>query len=117
MPAPIGPYTPVVRAGDWIVTSGQIGLRNGALVEGVAAQTTQALTNARDLLESQGASLSDVVKTLVFLQDMGDFTTMNGAYAAAFGDHRPARSAVEVAALPLGALVEVECWAYVPAAG
>jgi 2-iminobutanoate/2-iminopropanoate deaminase len=111
---PIGPYSPIVRAGDWLITSGQLGVREGALVDGVEAQTTQALANAAELLASEGASLSDVAKTLVFLQHMGDFATMNGAYANAFGDHRPARSAVEVAALPLGALVEVECWAYKP---
>ena len=114
MAAPIGPYTPIVRAGDWLITSGQIGVADGVLVEGVAAQATQALANAAELLESEGAALSDVAKTLVFLQHMDDYAKMNAAYAEAFGDHRPARSAVEVAALPLGALVEIECWAYKP---
>jgi 2-iminobutanoate/2-iminopropanoate deaminase len=110
--APLGPYTPVVRAGDWVVTSGQLGTVDGALADGVAAQTTQAIANAAALLASEGVGLTDVVKTLVFLQHMDDFATMNAAYAEAFGGHRPARSAIEVAALPLGALVEVECWAY-----
>jgi len=114
--APIGPYSPIVRAGDWLITSGQLGLVDGSLVEGVEAQTTQALANAAAHLASKGAALTDVVKTLVFLQHMDDFATMNAAYAAGFGDHRPARSAIEVAALPLGALVEIECWAHKPVA-
>ena len=111
MTTPIGPYSPLVRAGDWLVTSGQLGLVDGRLVDGVTAQTTQALENANALLDGHGASLGDVVKTLVFLADMGDFAAMNDAYAAAFGDHRPARSTVGVAALPMGALVEIEFWA------
>jgi 2-iminobutanoate/2-iminopropanoate deaminase len=72
---------------------------------------TQALANAEILLESQGASLNDVVKTTVFLADIADFPAMNDAYTAAFGTHRPARSAFAVAALPLGAAVEIEVWA------
>jgi 2-iminobutanoate/2-iminopropanoate deaminase len=112
--APIGPYSPIVRAGEWRITSGQLGVVDEVLADGVGAQTTQALANAAALLESEGASLDDVVKCLVFLQHIEDFATMNAAYMAAFGDHRPARSAIEVAALPLGALVEIECWAYKP---
>ena len=114
MSAPIGPYTPLVRAGDWLICSGQLGLAEGQLVEGVAAQTTQAIRNAEALLASAEASLTDVVKTLVFLADMGDYDTMNEAYVAAFGDHRPARSAVAVAALPRAAAVEIEVWAMQP---
>jgi 2-iminobutanoate/2-iminopropanoate deaminase len=110
---PLGPYTPVVRAGEWIVCSGQLGMQEGALVEGgVAAETTQAVANLAGLLESEGASLADIVKTTVFLTNMGDFAAMNEAYVAAFGDHRPARSTIGVAALPLaGAVVEIEAWA------
>lgn len=112
MSAPVGPYSPVVRAGGWLVCSGQIGLRNGAIVEGgVRAQTIQAMANLRALLEDEGASLADVVKTTVFLTDMGDFAAMNEEYAAALAGHRPARSTIGVAALPLGAVVEVEAWA------
>lgn len=112
MSKPVGPYSPIVRAGGWLVTSGQIGLRDGAIVNGgVKAQTVQALANLRTVLEGEGASLTDVVKTTVFLTDMADFAAMNEEYAAAFGDHRPARSTVGVAALPLGAVVEVEAWA------
>jgi 2-iminobutanoate/2-iminopropanoate deaminase len=76
------------------------------------AQLRQALANLAGLLEGEGASLADVVKTTVFLTDMADYPAMNDIYIAAFGDHRPARSAVAVAALPLGAAIEVEAWAY-----
>jgi 2-iminobutanoate/2-iminopropanoate deaminase len=115
MSKPLGPYTPVVRSGDWIVCSGQLGMSDGALVGGgVAAETTQAVANLSGLLEAQGAALSDIVKTTVFLTNMDDFATMNEAYVAAFGDHRPARSTIGVAALPLpGAAVEIEAWARV----
>lgn len=117
MSRPVGPYTPIVRAGDWLVVSGQVGIADGRLVDGgVDAQLRQALENLRGLLEGEGASLSSVVKTTVFLTDMADYATVNEVYMAAFGDHRPARSAVAVAALPLGALVEIEAWAHVGAA-
>jgi 2-iminobutanoate/2-iminopropanoate deaminase len=110
---PLGPYTPVVKSGEWIVCSGQLGLSDGALVSGgVAAETTQAVANLAGLLESQGAALSDIVKTTVFLTNMDDFAAMNEAYIEAFGDHRPARSTIGVAALPVaGAAVEIEAWA------
>jgi 2-iminobutanoate/2-iminopropanoate deaminase len=117
MAAPIGPYTPVVRAGDWIIVSGQLGLRDGSLVEGgVKAQTTQAIINLRAQLESVGAKLSDVAKTLCFLTDMDTFPTFNESYVAGFGSHRPARSTIGVASLPAGGAVEIEAWAYVPVA-
>ena len=77
------------------------------------AQTRQCLANLSDLLTSEGASLDNVVRTTVYLQDMGDFAVMNAVYAAAFGDHRPARATVAVSALPLGALVEIDAWAWV----
>jgi 2-iminobutanoate/2-iminopropanoate deaminase len=97
-----------------LVTSGQIGLCGAALVEGgVEAQTRQSLANLADVLASEGASLADVVRTTVYLRDMGDFAVMNAVYAAAFGEHRPARATVGVAALPLGALVEIDAWAWV----
>jgi 2-iminobutanoate/2-iminopropanoate deaminase len=111
MAKPVGPYTPIVRAGEWLVCSGQVGLGAAGLVEGVAGQVTQAIANIAVLLEGEGATLADVVKTTVFLVDIADYAAMNDAYVAAFGDHRPARSAVAVAALPIGALVEVEAWA------
>ena len=113
MSKPVGPYTPIVRAGEWLVVSGQVGLNESGLADGLSAQVTQAVANLKGLLEGEGASLDDVVKTTVFLVDMDDYAAMNEAYTAAFGDHRPARSAVAVAALPIGALVEVEAWARV----
>jgi 2-iminobutanoate/2-iminopropanoate deaminase len=110
---PLGPYTPIVEAGPWLICSGQVGLVDGALVEGgVGAEVKQALANLADLLASKGASLDDVSKITVFLTDMDDYAEMNTIYLEAFGDHRPARSAVAVAALPIGASVEIEAWAY-----
>lgn len=98
-----------------MVVSGQLGLVDGALVEGgLGAQVTQASANMAALLEGQGASLSSVVKTTVFLVDIADYAAMNEAYVDSFGDHRPARAAVAVAGLPMGALVEIEAWAFLP---
>jgi len=111
---PLGPYTPVMKVGDWVICSGQVAIKDGALIDGgVGDQVTLALANMAGLLESQGASLSDVAKTTVFLVDMNDYAEMNEAYIAAFGDHRPTRSAVAVAELPVNAQVEIEAWAYV----
>ncbi len=112
MATPVGPYTPIVRSGDWLITSGQVGLGADGLVPGgMAAELRQAFANLTDLLSSEGATLDDVVKTTVFLVDMADYGEMNEVYMAAFGDHRPARSAVAVAELPIGARVEIEAWA------
>ncbi len=113
MSKPVGPYTPIVRVPGWLITSGQIGIADGALVDGLEAQLRQALANLAELLESEGAGLSSVTKTTVFLTDMNDYAEMNRIYTEVFGDHRPARSAVAVAALPLGALVEVEASAFI----
>jgi len=115
MSKPLGPYTPAVRAGDFVFVSGQLGLRDGALVEGgVAGQTTQALANLADRLAEMGASLTDVVKTTCFLVDMDTFATFNEAYVAGFGAHRPARSTIAVRELPAGGQVEIEAVAYKP---
>ena len=115
MSKPLGPYTPVVRAGDWIIVSGQLGLQDGTLVGGgVAAQTAKAIENLESQLDSMGAYLTDVVKTLCFLTDMDTFTSFNDAYVQGFGSHRPARSTIGVAALPAGGAVEIEAWAYKP---
>jgi 2-iminobutanoate/2-iminopropanoate deaminase len=112
-PKPLGPYTPMIRAGEWLICSGQIGLKDGALVEGgISAQVAQAVENISALLTAAGASLNSVVKTTVFLADIGDYRAMNDAYVRAFASHRPARSAFAVAALPMGAAVEIEAWAY-----
>jgi 2-iminobutanoate/2-iminopropanoate deaminase len=114
MSKPVGPYTPIVRAGDWLVVSGQVGIVDGKLVAGgVEAQLKQALSNLQKLLHSEAAGLADVKKTTVFLRHMSDYAQMNETYTEFFGDHRPARSAIGVAELPLGALVEVEAWAFV----
>lgn len=110
-PAAIGPYShAAVCNGHIMYLSGQIGLRpDGTMVDGgVQEQTQQIFANIRTILASQGASLSNVVKTTVFLRSMNDFQTMNAEYALAFGDHKPARSAVEVSKLPKDALVEIE---------
>lgn len=120
MSRPVGPYAPVRRAGDWVVTSGQLGLVPGAgdapvLAEGTEAQLRQALANLAGVLKEEGAALADVVKVTLFLVDMDDFALANRVWVEVFGDHRPARSAVGVAALPLGARVEVEAWARRPA--
>ena len=117
MTKPLGPYTPAVRAGDWIIVSGQLGLVDGALVEGgVPAQTAQAVENLKSQLASMGATVADVAKTLCFLTDMETFAAFNDAYVAGFGDSRPARSTIGVAALPAGAAVEIEAWAFKPLA-
>src|SRR4051794_30374726 len=100
MSKPVGPYTPLVRAGDFLIASGQLGLTQDGLAEGVAGQLRQAIVNLEALVATEGATLADVVKTTVFLVDIGDYSTMNEVYCEGFGDHRPARSAVAVAALP-----------------
>ncbi len=113
MTKPVGPYTPIVKAGPWLITSGQVGIADGAIVEGgFEPQLRQAMSNLAAVLETRGASLSDVTKTTVFLTSMDDYALMNGIYTEIFGDHRPARSAVAVGQLPLGAVVEIEASAY-----
>jgi 2-iminobutanoate/2-iminopropanoate deaminase len=108
------PYTPIVRAGDWLIVSGQIGLDQGEMVAGgVQAELRQAIANMTRLLEGEGASLADVRKTTVFLRHMRDYPLMNDIYAELFEEPYPARSAFAVAELPFVALVEVEAWAYV----
>lgn len=115
MSAPIGPYSPVVRAGDLLFVSGQVGLDEGHLVSGgVAQETRQALANLAQVLATEGAALTDVVKTTVFLRHMRDFKLMNQVYAEVMGEHRPARSTVAVVELPAVALVEIEAVAYKP---
>jgi 2-iminobutanoate/2-iminopropanoate deaminase len=116
----VGPYSPVRRAGDWVISSGQVGLVTAAdgsvaLAEGgTIGQLRQALANLRDVLAVEGATLADVVKTTLFLIDMSEFAAVNEVWVEHFTDIRPTRSAVAVAALPVGARVEVEAWAYVP---
>ncbi|MCX7608582.1 MAG: RidA family protein [Anaerolineales bacterium] len=110
-PKAIGPYSVAIRLGNLVFTSGQIGLNpeTGELVSGgVEAQTRQALTNLRHVLEAAGSGLDAVLKTTVFLREMADFAAMNAVYAEFFPANPPARSTVAVAGLPKGALVEIE---------
>ncbi|WP_297948230.1 RidA family protein [uncultured Campylobacter sp.] len=106
----IGPYSQAIKAGGLIFTSGQIALKPGGefVAGGVEAQARQVLQNLAAILKEAGATLQDAVKTTIFLADMGDFAAVNEIYAAAFGAHKPARSTVQVAKLPKGALVEIE---------
>ena len=111
-----GPYSPAVRAGDWIVCAGQVGVdpSTGVLVAGgVEAETRQVLANLRGVLADVGTTWEEVAKVGIFLTDLGNFAVVNALYEAEIGDHRPARSTIGVAALPAGASVEIECWAYV----
>ena len=111
-PAAIGPYSQAIDCGSFIVTSGQIPIdpATGNLVEGgITAQTRQSLTNVKAVVEAAGLTMDHVAKTTVFLQNMADFAAMNAVYAEFFTEgNYPARSAVEVGALPKGALVEIE---------
>jgi 2-iminobutanoate/2-iminopropanoate deaminase len=116
-PAVAGPYSPAVRAGEWLILAGQVGLdpATGRLVIGGAeAEARQVLANIAAILGDCGAALTDVAKTTVFVTDMGEFAAVNAVYAEAFGTHRPARSTVQVSALPGGAQVEIETWAHTP---
>jgi 2-iminobutanoate/2-iminopropanoate deaminase len=111
-PKAIGPYSQAVLTESLLFTAGQVGLDPSTmeLVEGgIEAQTRQVLTNLKHVLETADSGLKFVVKTTVFLQDMGDFAKMNSIYAEFFPENPPARSTVQVAGLPKGAMVEIEC--------
>ena len=109
-PAAIGPYSQAIMAGNMLFTSGQLGLEpeTGILPEGIEAQAKQSLQNIRAILEEAGLQKTDVIKTVVYLKNMSDFAAVNAIYADFFGDHKPARSCVEVAGLPKDGLVEIE---------
>ena len=110
-PAAIGPYSQAIRVGNLVYTSGQIPINpaTGAFAEGgIKEQTRQSLNNVKAILEEEGLAMDNVVKTTVFMADMGDFAEMNGVYAEFFTEPYPARSAVAVKTLPKGALVEIE---------
>jgi 2-iminobutanoate/2-iminopropanoate deaminase len=110
-PKAIGPYSAGIRVNNFVFTAGQLGIDpdSGELVHGgIEMQTRQALLNLKCILEAEGLSLDNVVKTTVFLQDINEFGRMNGVYKEFFSDEYPARSAVQVAALPKGAAVEIE---------
>lgn len=110
-PAAIGPYSQAIVAGDFVFVSGQLPIdpSNGKIPEGIAAQTKQSLANVSAILAQEGLTLANVVKTTVFLADLGDFAAMNEVYGSCFEAPYPARSAFEVAKLPLGAPLEIEC--------
>lgn len=110
-PAPLGPYSPAVKSGNMLFLSGQLGLNpaDGKLPESVTEQAEQSLKNIENALAAAGATTDNVVKTTVFLNDIADFAAVNEVYAKHFEAPFPARSAVQVAALPAGALVEIEC--------
>lgn len=116
-PAPFqgAPYNQAIRVGDLVFVAGQLGLKPGESTIGgdITAQTDQVLRNLAAILEEAGSSLANLVKTSVFLQDLGDFAAMNDVYARYVGDHPPARSTFEVSRLPSGALVEVEAVAHI----
>ena len=109
-PAAIGPYSQAVRSGDMVFCSGQLGMdpATGELAEGLEAQADRALRNLRSVLDAAGLGFDDVVKTTIFLADMNDFGTVNAVYARFMPDPPPARSTIQVAALPKGGLVEIE---------
>ena len=110
-PAAIGPYSQAIQVGNLVYTSGQIPIdpATGAFAEGgIKEQTRQSLTNVKAIFEEAGLSMSNVVKTTVFMTDMGDFADMNAVYAEFFSEPYPARSAVAVKTLPKGALIEIE---------
>ena len=116
-PKAIGPYSQSVEADGWLYTSGQIALdpATGELVGGgFEAQARQVLDNLRHVLASAGCTFQNVVKAAVFVVDLADFPKLNALYAEAMGDHRPARSTIQVAALPKGALVEIDFVAKLP---
>lgn len=110
-PQAIGPYSQAINAGGFLFSSGQIAIdpSTGQVIEGdVAAQTERVMKNLEAILKAGGLSLQRVVKTTVYLKSMGDFATMNEIYGRHFGEHRPARSTVEVARLPKDVLVEID---------
>ena len=110
-PAAIGPYSQAIRVGNLLFTSGQIPIdpSTGVFVEGgIKEQTRQSLSNVQAILQKEGLSMANVVKTTVFMADMNDFADMNAVYAEFFAEPYPARSAVAVKSLPKGALVEIE---------
>jgi len=117
-PPVAGPYSPAVRAGDWLVLAGQVGFdaaTGGLAAGGAAAEARQAFANVTAVLTDCGASWADVAKVTIFLVDMAEFGDVNAVYGEAVGEHRPARTTVQVAALPIGARIEIEVWAYKPA--
>jgi 2-iminobutanoate/2-iminopropanoate deaminase len=117
-PAAIGPYSQAIRSGDLVFCSGQLGIdpATGELADGVEAQVERSLRNLEAVLDAAGLSIGDVVKTTIFLADIGDFAAVNAVYATFMPDPPPARSTIGVGALPKGGLVEIEAVARRPIA-
>lgn len=116
-PAAIGPYSQAVKAGHFLFVSGQLPIdpKTGKLVDGdIGKQTEQVMNNLRAICESAGASLADVVKTTLYLRDLGQFKTVNEAYGRYFTENPPARATVEVSSLPLDAALEIEATVFIP---
>ncbi len=119
-PEAIGPYSQAIACAGWLYTSGQVALdpATGELVEGgFQAQARRVMKNLRAVLDSAGCTFADVVKATIYVVDLADFAILNAIYGEAMGDHRPARSTVQVAGLPKGALVEIDLVARIPLIG
>ncbi len=117
-PAAIGPFSQAVECDGWLYSSGEVGHdpATGRLVAGgFEAQARQVMANLKAVLSTAGCTFDDVVKATIYVADLADFPLLNEIYGAAMGDHRPARSTVQVAGLPLGALVEIDLVARIPA--
>ncbi len=110
-PKAIGPYVQAIQNGDMVITSGQLGIdpETGKLADGVEAQTHASIRNLQNILKEADMTLANVIKTTVFVQDLNDFAKVNEIYASYFEGNYPARSCVQVAKLPMGGLVEIEC--------
>ncbi|HLC92905.1 MAG TPA: RidA family protein [archaeon] len=115
-PTPIGPYSQAILAGDFLFVSGHVGneAQSGKIVEGgIAAQTKQVMENLGAILKDAGLGFDDVIKCEIYLKDIADFKVVNGIYGSFFPNaHKPARQTMQVAALPLGALIEISCIAH-----
>ena len=111
---PVGPYTPIVQAGDLYFVSGQIGIEHdsGKLVEGIEAQTKQVMDNLASVLNEAGLGVENIVKTTIYLKDINDYELVNEIYADGMSGNKPARAAIAVADLPKGALIEIEAVAH-----
>ena len=112
-PAAVGPYSQGTKGGNVVFVSGQLPIKDGELQEDVKEATQTSLENMLAVVEAAGGKLEDIARVGVFVQDINDFGAINEVYAEFFGDHKPARALVEVAALPKGAVVEIECTAVV----
>lgn len=116
-PPAAGPYSPAVRAGDWICVSGQGAFDPEGIPEDIEAQTKKTFENIRAILGDCGAEITDIAKTTVFLADMDEFLAMNTVYEEEMAGHKPARTTVEAARLPFDIRVEIEVWVYKPVEG